>query len=197
MIEIPGSVPPRCKILARVQIVAPSTQQLVDVLSDNGFAASFGVEFLQCNYGLALTPDRGTQGTHAFIGVYGGDHGKLLSATSLREAYELRENSMMAGFQGAKKLNGFLGNNSWVHFDRFRSLVAKLGSNFDIVGCTSAGNFGNVIQPTSLWKPDYSYWLACCPLGWLEVDPDYWLVNSYQSLEDLLLEKDGQEVTSE
>jgi hypothetical protein len=179
----------KCEIIAKSHITAPAITVLSTILRENGFAGSYGVALLHRYYGCMIRSKETSNATRALIGIFGGKQEKLLSANWIWLTHGLRKDSMSIGFQGKKKLSGFAGMNSWVEFDRYQSLMAKLGSDFDLVGRIRMSSDGH----SKLDRKCYGHWIGFCPRGWLLVDCDYWLLERYNSLSELLCLNNGED----
>ncbi len=171
-----------CSIVAKASIQVPSQPIIIRVLQDNGYSGSVGVEFLYENYGCVIAT--GGSPKIAFCGLHFGARPTLTSAFKLK--WKHRRCAMNAGFFRRKDM---------IEYDRFQSLKKKLGEKIavDVIGCIGHKDLCNDLDKAAL-RPPAEWWLGISEQGWLSIDLNFFLLDIYQSLSDLLCEKNGVEL---
>lgn len=175
-------------IIANANVSVPDQKLLASVLRANGYDGSVGCKFLFENYGNVVS--NGSSEVLAFFGIHVGPRCTLMSRRRLQWNHYIRRIPMSAGFFQRKGM---------VEYNRLQNLKGQLGSHeeLDIVGCIS--NCSNRILGLNrvAFAPPAWWWLGMCERGWLAIDMDYYLLDIYDSLSDLLNEQGGIEVIAE
>lgn len=177
----------KCARVATVHYPPPPARTLKRVLTDNRFSGEHGVSLLEENYGAAFQPTSTSTVFTAYIGMYDGHCGQLLSATGLWLYHFMRRIPLDAGFFAREEM---------VEYARYKMLLELLESGFDVVGCIGWSG-GEKCLEAETRRPPTSYWLGISSKGWLAIDPSYWLATLFESLFDLLRWENGREIVVE
>ncbi len=183
-----NDIPSGCQQIAPLGAVVPDRSLLVQVLKANGFTGQHGVDFLSRNYATIVHTAGATNVFAAAVGVFNYRSGKLISARELWFRHHVMKQPMLGGFRGEALR---------YERERYRTLTTLLQGKFDVIGCIGRMEDGEHKPRSWLRRPPYVYWLARDAVGWLAVDQDYWLVNRFESLKDLLCWRNEREFAIE
>lgn len=173
-----------CRPVSDLRWTAPSPKRIQRVLKENGFAAEAGSDILAQHYGLAFQPCDCEFTFTAFLGFHTGLKTRLMSAYELWFRHVVMRDSMNSGF---------LGREGCPEYTKFKEFERELCNGIDVVGVITWVDGDAPPSRSHLLRPGVAYWLAVTRVGWIAIDVDYWLMNTFDSLHDLLCWRDPRE----
>ena len=176
-------------MIAKADLTVPTEFVLIRVLQDNGYNGLIGLNFLLANYGAIMSTPMCPE-LLFFCGVYVGRKGKVKLASNfvLKWHHYVRREPIWAGFFRHRELP---------EFERFQDLKFKLGAEVGLVGCLGHRDMCDRNLGRAAMKPPATWWIGVCRKGWLLIDLDFYLLDIYESLTDLLCERNGIELIAE
>lgn len=171
-------------MVARAGVKIPDQKLLQQVLRENGYDGKIGIPLLYKNYGKVVSCEGSP--VLAFFGVHIGKQNQLMSARSLWWKHFFLRRSMNAGFFGCMEMPEFYG------LEKLRNLLGT-NTEIDVVGCTSNPSMQENLSQLAL-RPSPFWWLGIWEGGWLHINLDFYSLETYQSLSDLLHERNRVEI---